>query len=136
MKYCAQCGSEFLDSVAVCSDCHSQQFLDQPEPPLTEFHPVASDSERFALLVTVDDPLTASRYRSVLESARIPVTVREQQGGTVNRITDGVLPFWEVSVPQNALQKAAGLLRDAQGRIENETEDAARAAEEEAMSAQ
>jgi hypothetical protein len=89
------------------------------------------ENERFALLCAVDDPLSAEKFEAYLDSQGIAVNVREQQGGTVSRITDGVLPFWELFVPEAELGRAAKLVEEIRAKVEAEADEAGRAAEDE-----
>jgi hypothetical protein len=138
MKYCARCGAEYIDSVNECADCPGvSQFLtaEQMRDEGREVKTVGEDPRRFLLVTTVEDPLTAEQYAAVLGEAKIPVDVRAQQAGTVDIITDGVLPFWEIYVPEHALTKATRLIAEAHETIEASADEAAKAAEEEALSA-
>lgn len=134
MKYCASCGSEYQDGIATCVDCLEAPLLTEKEMrdkglPL----PGERDTRRFVRAGTAEDPLSAEEIGGAVEAAKIPVFVRARRAGTVDSITDGTLPWWEILVPEEHFQRAAELVAAEKQRLNATADEAARAAEEEQL---
>lgn len=133
MKVCAQCGSEYEDAVAECSDCGGQAFV----PPAAKEASASlhqRDTRRFLPAGTAEDPLTSERFTAVLTAQNIPVFARARRGGTVDLITSAASqPWWEILVPEEHVARATQLLEEERARIEASAEEAARAAEDEEL---
>lgn len=133
MKYCSQCSAENKDGATACAECGNAELLSVTEMKRRGI-PLAGelDTRRFERAATVDDPLTAEEVTDFLRSRNIPVFSRQRMAGTVDRLTDGTLPYWEILVPEERLEEAVPLIEQAQANLESTEEEAARAAEEEA----
>lgn len=134
MKYCTRCGGEYEDSVTACADDGNAELV-----PLEEMHRrglVSSeerDTRKFVRAGTAEDPLSAERFSDLLEEAQIPVFARARRAGTVDNITGGLLtPWWELLVPEEHLAKATSIIEEARREIEEQADEAGRAAEDEA----
>ncbi len=132
MKYCLQCGSEYQESAKECSDCGGTEFGDAAELkrrgiPL----PGERDTRKFVRAGTAEDPLTSEQLVHVLEELEIPVFARPRRGGTVDSLTSGASPWWELLVPEEHAARATEVIAQERARMESGAEDAARAAEEE-----
>lgn len=134
MKYCTECGAEYQDSAVKCSDCTGSELVPVEEMRRRSI-PLASDRDtrKFATAGTAEDPLTQEALVHLLEEADIPVFARPRRGGVVDTITGPATEWWELLVPEEQAQKAAQLIKDEKARMKATEEDAARAAEEEAM---
>ncbi|WP_224243746.1 putative signal transducing protein [Hyalangium gracile] len=135
MKYCVECGSEYQDKVTECADCPGSQLVDAATMrerglPL----PHERDTREFIRVGTAEDPLTAEDYVRMLESEHIPVFSRPRRGGTVDVLTTGnPMPWWEILVPEEHVQRATELLAREKAQLDATSDEAARAAEEEEL---
>lgn len=134
MKYCSECGSEYQDSVAVCSDCtgsalvSAQALTDRGGPQ--KRMPV--EDREFVCVGEAQDPLTADELGQVLRASLIPVSVRSRQSSSVDVLTAGTTgEWWEFWVPEALRVQAEQLLFQTRANLAATEEDAARAAEEE-----
>ncbi|ATB32060.1 putative signal transducing protein [Melittangium boletus] len=133
MKYCMQCGSEYQDGVAECADCPGSALVDaetmnQRHIPL----PGESDTRKFVRAATAEDPFTAEDYVRLLEIQNIPVFMRPRRAGVVDVLTTGALePWYEIMVGEEYLERAVQLLAQEKRQLDDTSEDAALAAEEE-----
>src|SRR6185436_7030775 len=88
----------------------------------------------FAVVATVEDPLTADRLVDGLVALELDAFHRARAGAssdTFGAISQG---YWEVLVPTDSLAKAEPAVREEMELIAKEGEENAKAAEEEAMS--
>ena len=132
MKYCLQCGSEYLESAKECSDCGGTEFggpdeLKRRGIPL----PGERDTRRFVRAGTAEDPLSSEQLVRVLEELDIPVFARPRRGGTVDSLTSGASPWWEILVPEESAAQAVEVIAQERARMESGADEATRAAEEE-----
>jgi len=89
---------------------------------------MAEDKRRFTRIAQVDDPLTLQDYKRVLQAAHIPVLSLDD-AGMVGGITDGFGGrLYEVSVPEEFVEKATRLLTEEQARIDAGADEASKAA--------
>src|SRR5947209_8387368 len=132
MKYCTNCGSEYQAAVERCADCGEPELVSAEEMHRRGL-PIAveKDTRRFLRAGTAEDPLTAEQFTDVLREAHIPVFSRQRLGGTVEKITGGSMPYWEILVPEDFLDRAIELLDMERNQLDSTSEEAARAAEEE-----
>jgi len=132
MKYCAECGSEYLDTATECADCGSKEFGSAEElrkkgiPLLGE-----RDTRKFVRAGSAEDPLTSQRLVAALDAEGIPVFARPRRGGTVDIVTSGAGPWWEILVPEEHLARATDLVDKEKAQTQANAEENARAAEEE-----
>ena len=137
MKYCAACRSEYRDEVGVCSDCGGAEFIRSDETrPRESAPPHELDTRNFVRAASAEDPLTSEQFAAVLRAANIPAIARARRGGTVDSITSGSMPWWEILVPEEFLSKASALLKEEQSRMDAAADENARAAEEEEASSE
>lgn len=87
----------------------------------------------FAVVVTVDDPLTAERLVEVLSEQQIDAFSRAG-GAAVGGIDAASPASWDLFVPSDAYERASGLVREELEAIAKDAEANAAAAEEEALS--
>ena len=132
MKYCTNCGAEYQDTVAHCSDCDFSELVSEQEMRKRGL-PISGevDTRRFARAGTVDDPLFAEQVANALRSENISVFARQRMGGTVDRLTDGVTPYWEILVAEADVPRAVELIEQIRENFRATEEEAVRAAEEE-----
>ena len=132
MKYCAECGSEYVDTATECADCGGKQFA-----TAEQLHqkgillPGERDTRRFVRAGTAEDPLTSERLVAALQAENVPVFARPRRGGTVDIVTTAASPWWEILVPEEHLQKASELIERERAQLQASAEENARAAEEE-----
>jgi len=132
MKYCTGCGSEYQDGVARCSDCKESELISAQEMRKRGL-PIAPeiDTRRFARAGTMENPLYAEQVANALRAAGISGFARQRMGGTVDRLTDGVTPYWEILVPEADMPRAEALMARLQEEFQETEEEAIRAAESE-----
>lgn len=138
MRYCSNCGSEYVEDATECSDCPGARLVSSEElralgvPRSTEF-----DQRRFVRLAHVEDALTAQLLTRRLEEAGIPVLSTDPRGGTVDTLTTGISQdWWELRVQRSKLEAAQQLLADERELLRERRDDAdlERLAEQEALS--
>jgi len=132
MKYCLQCGSEYVETAKECSDCGGTEFGDAAELkrrgiPL----PGERDTRKFVRAGTVEDPLSSERLVHVLEELEIPVFARPRRGGIIDSLTSGASPWWEILVPEEHAARATEVIAQERARMDADADDAGRAAEQE-----
>src|SRR5688572_20818079 len=111
MKYCGECGAEYVDTVTDCADCGGKEMVN--ESTLRERGipiPNQSDTRKFVRAGTAEDPLSSEHFTRVLEEEKIPVFARPRRGGTVDSITSPALPWWEILVPEEFATRAEELI--------------------------
>ena len=134
MKYCGECGGEYVDAVTECADCGSKEMVNAEELKQRGIpNPSERDTRRFVSAGTAEDPLSSEQYVRVLEEEGIPVFARPRRGGSVDALTTATHAWWEILVPEESLARATDLLTQERARIEAGAEEAARAAEEESQ---
>jgi hypothetical protein len=134
MRYCPECGSEYQEGIARCSDCKVDLVSEAEMRRRGRLLPGETDKRVLVPADTASDPLTADRFVSVLKDANIEAVLRERSGGIVDSIDGASGPWWEILVFDSDLRKATELLREERARIDAEADEAGRAAEEEAES--
>src|SRR5947208_2974483 len=88
----------------------------------------------FAVVATVDDPLTADRLVEGLISLQLDAFARARAGATADALGPISQGYWEVLVPTDGFDKAAAAVAEELEQVKKEEDENARAAEEEAMS--
>ena len=133
MRYCTRCGSEFQDTVEVCTDCPGSALVSAEQMrerglPL----PGEVDHRRFVQAGVAEDYLTAEELVEALDAARIPVLTRVNSSSAVDKLTSGTSgAWWQILVPEEHLAQAAALLERERRRLLSTEAEAIRAAEEE-----
>jgi hypothetical protein len=98
---------------------------------------MSREGVRFVSAGEVQDALRADHLQRALEAVGIAVMVKDHWTGTASALTDGLTrPWWEVRVPEADLARARELIHDELRALEVHAADDARAAEEEAGTAQ
>lgn len=132
MRYCAQCGSEYVDETVACADCGGKELLTVDELKQRNLPlPGDEDTRRFVRAATAEDPLTAEQYSRVLDEASIPCLSRPRRSGTVDILSGASAPWWEILVPEELADRAARLVAEERLRMEQSADEAGQAAEEE-----
>src|SRR5688572_20497525 len=134
MKYCGECGAEYVDTVTDCADCGGKEMvaietLRERGIPV----PNQSGTRRFVRAGIAEDPLSSEHFTRVMEEQRIPVFARPRRGGSVDAITTAALPWWEILVPEEFAARAEELITQEKARMEAGAEEAGKAAEEESQ---
>jgi hypothetical protein len=88
----------------------------------------------FAVVATVDDPLTADRLVDGLVALELDAFHRGRGGASTDTFGAMTQGYWEVLVPTESLDKAEPAVREELEAIAKEADENAKAAEEEAMS--
>jgi hypothetical protein len=105
--YCPQCGADYRDGFAECSDCHVPLVAGKAAPePADGFDPTLD----LAVVLETNDGIQLAMVKGLLEDAEIPFFVL---GGITTLVTD-VDPFlhkWvRVQVPRDREAEARDLL--------------------------
>ena len=134
MLVCAQCGAENEDRVKGCAKCGGTRLV------TPEAHRKASaagfseelDTRKFVSAAVAEDPLSSQRFQRVLEAAQIPVFARPRTRSGLDGITASAFStYWELLVPEEHAERAAGLLAKERAQMESSADENARAAEQE-----
>jgi hypothetical protein len=88
----------------------------------------------FAVVATVEDPLTADRLVDGLVALELDAFHRGRGGASSDSFGAMTKGYWEVLVPTESLDKADAAVREELEAIAKEGDENAKAAEEEAMS--
>ena len=135
MRYCTRCGSEFQDSVQVCTDCPASPLVSAEEMRVKGLPlPGEEDRRRFVEAGLAEDYLTAEELVQALDEARIPVLTRAHSSSAVDKLTSGTVgEWWQILVPEEHLSQATALLDRERARLKSTEAEAIRAAEEEEL---
>jgi hypothetical protein len=88
----------------------------------------------FAVVATVDDPLSADRLAAVLVDMDLDAFVRGRAGASPDAFGAISQGYWEVLVQADALARAENAVKEELDDIAKDAEENAKAAEEEALS--
>jgi hypothetical protein len=88
----------------------------------------------FAVVATVDDPLSAERLAAILVDMELDAFVRARAGASTEPFGAISQGYWEVLVQADALGKAEAAVKEELDEIAKDADENAKAAEEEAMS--
>src|SRR4051812_30222132 len=88
----------------------------------------------FAVVATVEDPLTADRLVGGLVALGLEAFHRARAGASSDMIGAISQGYWEVLVPTDALPQAERAVREELEQLAKDGDENAKAAEEEAMS--
>lgn len=88
----------------------------------------------FAVVTSVQDPLTAERLVELLQDAKLDAFSRAGGAASSAAFASATPAFWDILVPSEVLSQAEGLVKAELEEIERDGEANAKAAEEEAMS--
>lgn len=135
MKYCVQCGSEYVDTVTECADCGASEFGSAEELKKRGIpNPQERDTRKFVSAGQTEDPFTVERIEEALQEAGIPLFARPRRAGSIDNITTPLpQPWWELLVPEEHLGRAAVIVARELADIESEAPAAEAAAEQEAL---
>ncbi len=136
MKYCVECGSEYQDGVTECADCPGSQLVDAAGMrqrglplPARAGHPRVHPGDHRR-----GSPDRRASTSRCWRPSGIPVFSRPRRAGTVDVLTTGnPMPWWEILVPEEHTQRASELLAREKASLEANSDEAARAAEEEEL---
>lgn len=134
MKYCIECGSEYVDRVTECADCGSTEFGSAEELKKRGIpNPNERDTRKFVSAGQTEDPFTVERIEQALQEAQIPIFARPRRAGSIDNITTPLpQPWWDLLVPEEHLARATEVVRRELADIEAEAPAAEAAAEQEA----
>jgi hypothetical protein len=88
----------------------------------------------FAVVATVDDPLTADRLVEGLISLELDAFARARAGATADALGAMSRGYWEILVPSEGLAKADAAVREEMEQMKKDEAENEKAAEEESMS--
>ena len=134
MKYCTECGAEYLDAAEKCSDCQVSALVSREEMRRRGL-PLAMDRDtrRFVAAGNADDPLSQEMLVKVLETEKIPAFARPRSSGSGGPITGSSGEWWEIVVPEDVLDRARQIIDSEKQKMKATEDEAARAADEEAL---
>jgi len=75
MKFCAKCGSEYIDTADVCTDC-SERLIDELAWKKICEQRELENRETFIRLLTVENQFEADVIKDMLEREGIPVLIQ------------------------------------------------------------
>jgi len=134
MKYCTECGTEYLDTAEKCSDCQSSELVSREEVRRRGLQLATDrDTRRFVAAGNAEDPLSQEVLVKVLEAEKIPVFARSRSAGSVAPLTGPAREWWEILVPEDLVDRARKILDSEKEKMKATEEEAARAADEEAL---
>jgi len=111
MKYCPECGGEFVDQVAACSDC-GKALISEADWKRSVAARKAEDRESFVRVATATDQFDADVMREALEVEQIPVLVRNFQETSFNGLFVPQQGWGIICVPEELRSKAAAVIAD------------------------
>jgi hypothetical protein len=126
---------EYEDSAQVCSDCNKPLVSLEQIEKSPGFHRVREDEDttNFVIAADAEDPFEADAFTAAVGEAGIPVLATTRQSSAVDALTSGVQrSWWEIRVPQELREKAAGIIATRRAEMKAAEADAEQAAEEEA----
>jgi hypothetical protein len=88
----------------------------------------------YAVVATVQDPLTAERLVELLQEAELDSFSRAGGAASSAAFASASPAFWDILVPSEGLEKAQGVVKSELEQIERDADANAKAAEEEALS--
>lgn len=90
----------------------------------------------FSVATSVQDPLTAERLVEVLQEAQLDAFSRAGGAASSAAFASASPAYWDILVPSEGFEQALGLINTELQEIERDGEANAKAAEEEALSAE
>ncbi|MGI5863989.1 MAG: hypothetical protein ACOX6T_18310 [Myxococcales bacterium] len=140
MKYCPGCLEEFEDSAQACADCGGKLLVNEEEiEKLPGLRRVREDEDttHFVAAGSAEDPFEADAFTAAIGEAGIPVLATMKRSSPVDALTSSIQrPWWEILVPQEALEKATEIIGARRSELKASEEEAIKAAEEEAGGAE
>ncbi|HCF58950.1 MAG TPA: hypothetical protein DFS52_13285 [Myxococcales bacterium] len=95
------------------------------------------DTTRFVVAGAAEDLFEADAFTAAIGEAGIAVLANMKRSSPVDALTSSVQrPWWEILVPQEALEKATEIIGTRRSELKASEEDAEKAAEEEAGGAE
>jgi hypothetical protein len=91
-------------------------------------------ADTFTIVRTIEDPLTAERMVELLRDEKIDAFTRARGAAASASFEAAVSSYWELFVPAAEVERAAKLIDEEQENLERQSEENARAADEESMS--
>lgn len=140
MRYCPSCLEEYQDSAQACADCGGKLLVTEEEiEKLPGLRRVREDEDttRFVVAGAAEDLFEADAFTAAIGEAGIAVLANMKRSSPVDALTSSVQrSWWEILVPQEALEKATEIIGTRRSELKASEEDAEKAAEEEAGGAE
>ena len=104
--FCPQCGVEYQEGVAECSDCHV---------PLTDRRPEEADEGDLNVLIRTgfQNPIAIGLAKTLLQEAGIPFFSMDQNPAA-RQESGNILGWWDVRVPRERASEAREILQSVQ----------------------
>ena len=93
-----------------------------------------SEPKTFAVVATVEDPLSAERLVATLTGQNLDAFQRARGAATADALGSMTTSYWEVLVQADVFDKASALVKEELEAITRDGDENAKAAEDEAMS--
>ena len=105
--YCPQCGVEYRDGFAECSDCQVPLLPGSPPPePPNPFDPTLDP----VVILSTNDPVQFAMAKGLLEDEKIPFAVLGQIATLVTDVDPYLHKHMEIEVPGDRAAEARELL--------------------------
>ena len=111
MKYCPQCGAEYLETIAVCYDCDekliTQKEFEEHKEAEERFH---EETKTMVKVFILQDRFEADIIKRELEREGIPVLIRSFRDTAYDGIYIPQKGWGEVRVPEKDRERAQELI--------------------------
>lgn len=109
MRYCPECGNEFVDAVTTCSAC-DKLLISEAEWKKNLAERQMENQETFVRVATAADQFEADVLRDALEGEQIPVLVRNYQDTSFNGLFIPQKGWGSILVPDEFRIKARTII--------------------------
>jgi hypothetical protein len=109
MRYCPECGGEFLDAVTTCSACDKPLISEAGWKKIVDERQM-ENQETFVRVATAADQFEADVIRDALEGEQIPVLVRNYQDTSFNGLFIPQKGWGSILVPDEFRAKAQTII--------------------------
>jgi hypothetical protein len=122
MKYCPECGEEYRDDVATCSDCAVTLVGEAAYRALhpEDFAEAGLPADDLVTVMTAENRFEAERARAALEQEEIPVLVRSFYDTAYDGLFVAQKGWGHIQVRKKDQAAAEEILRDLESTLDAE----------------